>query len=125
MALTPLMKEIIWSRYILAELNVRLRVATTVFCDNQAAIALAQDPVFHKRTKSIGIMYRQIEDATEAGLLNVVYVATDDNLADINTKSSLQRDKFEYFVDSILNGVNIPTSIIKVMTKEDLGLFGF
>ena len=70
-------------------------------------------------------MYWQIEDATEAGLLNVVYVATDDNLADINTKSSLQRDKFEYFVDSILNGVNIPTSTIKVMTKEDLGLFGF
>ncbi len=46
-------------------------------------------------------------------------------LADINTKSSLQRDIFEYFVDSILNGVNIPTSTIKVMTKEDLGLFGF
>jgi len=48
-------KEIVWLRGFLAELGITQDKPTKLLCDNQGAIQLAHNPVFHKRTKHIMI----------------------------------------------------------------------
>ena len=124
MVYTPAVKEIIWCRSILAELKIKLKYATILFSDNQAAKAIAEDPVFHKRTKAIGIQYHFVREAIAEGIVAIEYIETDRNLADINTKP-LVRAIFETLRDRIFRGVDIPTSVVKVRTTEDLGSVGF
>jgi len=48
--------ELIWIRSFLASLGVFLR-SMNLFCDNQAALHIARNPIFHERTKHIKIDY--------------------------------------------------------------------
>ncbi|XP_040934583.1 uncharacterized mitochondrial protein AtMg00810-like [Gossypium hirsutum] len=47
--------QAIWLRKILANLNLHQREATEIFCDNKSAVAIANNPVFHGRTKHFSI----------------------------------------------------------------------
>ncbi|GJV08471.1 uncharacterized mitochondrial protein-like protein [Tanacetum coccineum] len=52
-AMTSIVSEIIWVRWLLSELHVHNPLATPLFCDNQAARHIANNPVFHERTKHV------------------------------------------------------------------------
>ena len=54
--------------------------------DNQGAMKLAQNPVFHERSKHIDIRYHFIRDEISSGHIKLVYVPTHENYADIFTK---------------------------------------
>jgi hypothetical protein len=58
-----------------------------LWCDNQSTIALTKDPVFHARTKHIEMRYFFIRDLVQRGQLQVQYVNSASNLADIFTKA--------------------------------------
>ena len=58
----------------------------TLYCDNQGALALAKNPVQHQRSKHIDIRYHFVRSEIQKQLLNLVYVPSKDNLADIFTK---------------------------------------
>ncbi|GJZ34930.1 retrovirus-related pol polyprotein from transposon TNT 1-94 [Tanacetum coccineum] len=60
MALTEVVKESIWIRGLLEELGVELNTVT-VNCDNQGAIYLSRNHVFHQRTKHINVGYHLSE----------------------------------------------------------------
>ena len=62
---------------------------------NQLAIQLAKHPTFHPRTKHIPLHYHKIMDSVEKGLVNIEYVPTHQQLANIMTKP-LSKDKFNY-----------------------------
>jgi hypothetical protein len=117
-------KEVIWCRSLLAELEIKLKYSTAMFSDNQAAKAIAEDPVFHKRTKAIGISYHFVREAVAAGIVHIDYLESQRNLADINTKP-LGARVFEFLRDCILGGTGIPTSTRRLLTVEDLGSVGF
>jgi hypothetical protein len=51
-----------------------------------AAIAISHSPEFHAQTKHIDIDLHFIRDYVEAGKLEIKYVLTQDNVADIFTK---------------------------------------
>ena len=72
-----------------------------LYVDNTPAIQLAKYPVFHSRTKHIAIHYHNIRHAIENEEIEIKYIETDDQLADILTKA-LSRAKFEPFRDSLL-----------------------
>nr|XP_028960130.1 uncharacterized protein LOC114825561 [Malus domestica] len=47
--------ELTWMKYLLADLQVDHRMPAKLYCDNQAALHIAANPVFHERTKHIEI----------------------------------------------------------------------
>lgn len=99
-AQTHAAKELIWLRTIIGELNSPFENPTTLHCDNQGAIALAKDNKFHARTKHIDIRYHFIREAVEDGSINMQYIPTNENIADIFTKP-LAKAKFERFVQML------------------------
>ncbi|GJS11461.1 hypothetical protein Tco_0368257 [Tanacetum coccineum] len=85
MALTEAVKEAIWLRGLLEELGVVLNTVA-VNCDNQGAIHLSRNHVFHERTKHINARYHFIREVLEAKTVKVLKVGTKHNAADALTK---------------------------------------
>src|SRR5882757_2639631 len=73
---------------------------TSRYSYRDASIALAKDNKFHVRTKHIDIRYHFIREAVEDGSINMQYIPTNDNIADIFTKP-LAKAKFERFVQML------------------------
>jgi hypothetical protein len=69
---------------------------TLILCDNQRCIKMTENPVFHDSSKHIEIRYHYIHDMVQRGALNLQYISTDEQVADVLTKA-LSRIKFEYF----------------------------
>ncbi len=69
-------------------------------CDNQSAIAITENPVFHSRTKHIEIRHHFIRDCVEKEKVILKYVSTKDQLADIFTKP-LSEDRFYYLLGQL------------------------
>ncbi|GJY97375.1 hypothetical protein Tco_0514285 [Tanacetum coccineum] len=85
MALTEAVKEAIWVRGLLEELGVELNTVA-LNCDNQGAIHLSWNHVFHERTKHINVRYHFIREVLEAKTVKVLKVGTKLNVADALTK---------------------------------------
>ncbi|GKE00686.1 retrotransposon protein, putative, ty1-copia subclass, partial [Tanacetum coccineum] len=88
MALTEAVKEAIWLRGLLEELGVELNTVT-VNCDNQDAIHLSRNYVFHERTKHMNVRYHFIREVLEVNtfkVFKVLKVDTKHNAADALTK---------------------------------------
>ena len=85
-AMTEAIKELLWLQGLLKELSITFETPK-LKVDNQGAIALAQNPVNHQRTKHIDIKYHFIRQAIAAGQVIVEYVGTDANIADMFTKA--------------------------------------
>ncbi|GJR61822.1 retrovirus-related pol polyprotein from transposon TNT 1-94 [Tanacetum coccineum] len=85
MALTEAVKEAIWLKGLLEELGVELNTVA-VNCDNQGAIHLSRNHVFHERTKHINVRYHFIREVLEAKTVKVLKVGTEHNVADALTK---------------------------------------
>jgi hypothetical protein len=88
--------EVVWLRKLLLGLFDIELDATSICCDNQSCINLSVNPVFHDKSKHIGIKYHFIRDVVEKGAVKLHYVATNEQVADVLTKP-LSKVKFEYF----------------------------
>ena len=97
-AQTHVAKEALWLCSFIGEIQGTRRESMSINCDNQGAIALSKDNKFHARTKHIDICYHFIREAVEDGKIQVEYIPTDDNVADIFTKP-LAKTKFRHFVE--------------------------
>jgi hypothetical protein len=78
-------REIIWIKRILTELD-QLKATPTLQIDNEAAIRLAQNSEFHRRTKHIRIRHFFVRELVTAGEIMVSKVDSEKQLADILTK---------------------------------------
>ncbi|PKU86717.1 Retrovirus-related Pol polyprotein from transposon TNT 1-94 [Dendrobium catenatum] len=58
-----------------------------MYCDNTSAIALANNPVFHARTKHIEIDQNFIREHIQNNTVRLLPISTTDQVADIFTKS--------------------------------------
>ncbi len=56
MSLTAAVQEVIWLKRMLSNLKVYSKSKVVIFQDNQGAIALAKNPIFHQRTKHMGCL---------------------------------------------------------------------
>ncbi|CAM8990990.1 unnamed protein product [Rhodiola kirilowii] len=95
-AVTTAACQAVWLRRILEDLKHKQEGPTRIMCDNKSAIALAKNPVFHGRSKHIGIRYHYIRELVKDGEIELEFCKTDEQVADIFTKG-LSSDKFELF----------------------------
>ena len=86
-ALADTTSELLWLRWLLKDLGVSTSSATPLYCDNQSAIHIAHNDVFHERTKHIEIDCHFIRYHLVHGALKLISVSSKDQLADIFTKS--------------------------------------
>ena len=99
-AISAAVTEVQWIQQFLRELLQHDRVlqnsqvVTLGLVDNQSAIAISKNDVHHNRTKHIDIRHHFIRDAIAQGIVTLQYVPSEDQLADILTKS-LGRVAFE------------------------------
>ena len=85
-AATSCVCHAIWLRNLLKEICLTQEEPTKVFVDNKSAIALAKNPVFHDRSKHIDIRYHYIRECITKKDVQVEYVKSQDQIADIFTK---------------------------------------
>ncbi|GKA00333.1 hypothetical protein Tco_0672883 [Tanacetum coccineum] len=78
-------KEAIWLRGLLEELGVELNYVV-VNCDNEGAIHLSRNNVFHEKTKHINVRYHFIREVLEAKTVEVLKVGTEHNAVNALTK---------------------------------------
>ena len=79
--------EIIWVYQLLSEVGLKVLMPAKLWCDNQAAIHIASNPVFHERTKHIKIDCHFVHEKIHLGLISTGYVKTGEQLGDIFTKA--------------------------------------
>nr|GEX20123.1 retrotransposon protein, putative, Ty1-copia subclass [Tanacetum cinerariifolium] len=68
-----------------------------IYCDSKSAIAISYNPVQHSRIKHIFVRYHFIKEHIEKGTIELYFVKTDYQLADLFTKA-LPTDRFNYLV---------------------------
>ncbi|XP_020681624.2 uncharacterized protein LOC110098981 [Dendrobium catenatum] len=86
-ALSSALSDVIWLRRLLSDFQISLTSPTQILCDNLSALALAHNPVFHARTKHIEIDHHFIRDHIQKQTVAVSHISSDEQLADILTKS--------------------------------------
>ena len=100
MAATGAVNEALWLKKILINLNMEQKDSTTIFADNQAAIAISHNLVFHGKTKHFNIKLFFLREVQKDGSVVLVYYKTEDQVADLFTKP-LPTSKFEYLRQKI------------------------
>ncbi|KAL5799508.1 hypothetical protein ACOSQ4_032392 [Xanthoceras sorbifolium] len=87
--------EIVWLRWLLADMGVHLSHPTPMFCDNQSSIQIAHNSVFHERTKHIEIDCHFTRHHLKHGTITLPFVPSSLQLADFFTKShTISRFRF-------------------------------
>nr|GEX58121.1 retrotransposon protein, putative, unclassified [Tanacetum cinerariifolium] len=71
-----------------------------IYCDSKSAIAISCNPVQHTRTKHIDVRYHFIKDHVEKGTIELYFVGTEYQLADLFMKSLLEA-RFKFLVEKL------------------------
>jgi len=87
-------KEAMWMRRLMESVRAADDGPTQLRLDNQGSIKLVKNPEFHKRTKHIDVRFHYIREVYSSGHIEIQYVTSSQQLADILTKA-LPRNKFE------------------------------
>ncbi|GKC23546.1 hypothetical protein Tco_1025696 [Tanacetum coccineum] len=102
-------KLILWMRSQLTDYGFAF-TRIPLYCDNRNVIALCYNNVQHFRSKHIDIRHHFIKEWVEKGMVELYFVTTGYQLADIFTKALL-RERFEFLLSRLG---------IKSMTPETL-----
>nr|GEV34721.1 hypothetical protein [Tanacetum cinerariifolium] len=98
-ALSGCCAQILWMRSQLIDYGIRFN-KIPMYCDNKSAIALCCNNVQHSRSKHIDIIYHFIKEHVENGMIELYFVNTEYQLADLFTKA-LGRDRIEFLINKL------------------------
>nr|GEX07499.1 retrovirus-related Pol polyprotein from transposon TNT 1-94 [Tanacetum cinerariifolium] len=84
-AMTSTVSEILWVRWLLTGMQVQLTTPTSLFCDNQAARHIANNPVYHERTKHVEMDCFFVRERVETRDIETKPIESKLQLADLLT----------------------------------------
>ncbi|GJW01350.1 retrovirus-related pol polyprotein from transposon TNT 1-94 [Tanacetum coccineum] len=114
-ALSASCAQVMWMRTQLQDYGFNYN-KIPLYCDSQSAIAISCNPVQHSRTKHIHTRYHFIKEQVENGIIELYFVRTEYQLADMFTKA-LPEDRFKYLVRRIGMRCLTPAEL-EVLTNE-------
>jgi len=85
-ASTQAVKEAIWERNLLSEIDMGVE-GVIIYSDNQGALKLLANPVYHFRTKHIDIQMHFVRESVDKGVVVFKFCRTTEQCADIMTKA--------------------------------------
>lgn len=92
--------EIMWIRGLLKDLEIEQKGPAVLYCDNEAALHIASNSVFHERTKHIEPDCHFVREKLQAGVVKTLYVSSHNQLADILTKA-LHPKQFKLLISKL------------------------
>jgi len=92
--------QVLWVRNQLEDFSIRYE-NIPIFCVNTSAINLSKNPIQHSRSKHIEIKHHFIRDHVNKKEIELIFVDTENQLADIFTKP-LVEDRFNFIKNYIL-----------------------
>ncbi|GJS02073.1 retrovirus-related pol polyprotein from transposon TNT 1-94 [Tanacetum coccineum] len=98
-ALSGCCAQILWMRSQLTDYGFGFN-KIPMYCDNKSAIALCCNNVQHSRSKHIDIRFHFIKEHVENGVIELYFVNTEYQLADIFTKA-LGRNRIEFLINKL------------------------
>ncbi|GJV55655.1 hypothetical protein Tco_1456660 [Tanacetum coccineum] len=98
-ALSASYAQVMWMRTQLQDYGFNYN-KIPLYCDSQSAIAISCNPVQHSHTKHIHTRYHFIKEQVENGIIELYFVRTEYQLADMFTKALLE-ERFQYLVRRI------------------------
>ncbi|GJW53663.1 retrovirus-related pol polyprotein from transposon TNT 1-94 [Tanacetum coccineum] len=98
-ALSGCCAQVLWMRSQLTDYGLGFN-KIPMYCDNKSVIALCCNNVQHSRSKHIDIRYHFIKEQVENGVVELYFVRTEYQLADIFTKA-LCRERIEFLIDKL------------------------
>lgn len=78
--------QAIWMRRVLKEIGHVQDDGMVLMCDNTSTIKLSKNPVLHGRSKHIRVRFHFLRDLTKDGVVQLIWIGTRDQLADLMTK---------------------------------------
>ncbi|KAJ9539084.1 hypothetical protein OSB04_031817 [Centaurea solstitialis] len=100
-----LQRVVLWMKIQLADYGYTMH-RIPIYCDSSSAIQIAANPVQHSRTKHIDIRYHFIKDHVEKGNVELFFVESERQIADLFTKAF--DEKRHYYLLSKLGMLDPP-----------------
>nr|GEY87624.1 copia protein [Tanacetum cinerariifolium] len=116
-ALSGCCAQILWMRSQLSDYGLGFN-KIPMYCDNKSAIALCCNNVQHSRSKHIDIRYHFIKEQVENGVIELYFVNTEYQLADLFTKA-LGRERIEFLINKLGMRSFTPETLKQLMNEED------
>nr|GEW69876.1 retrovirus-related Pol polyprotein from transposon TNT 1-94 [Tanacetum cinerariifolium] len=98
-ALSGCCAQVLWMRSQLTDYDLGFN-KIPMYCDNKSAIALCCNNVQHSRSKNIDIRFHFIKERVKNGVIELYFVNTEYQLADIFTKA-LGRDRIDFLINKM------------------------
>ncbi|GJT39075.1 hypothetical protein Tco_0938940 [Tanacetum coccineum] len=117
-ALSGCCAPILWMRSQLTDYGLKFN-NIPLYCDDKSAIALCYNNVQHSRSKHIDMRYHFIKEQVENGVVELYFVKTEYQLADIFTKA-LPRERFNFLIEKLgMKSMSPETLNILAEEKEE------
>jgi hypothetical protein len=82
-----------WLQNLLEEISINVEKPSTIWQDNQSTIHISKHGIIREKTKHVRVKYHFISEKIDQNLIEVKYIQTDKQQADILTKG-LNKDLF-------------------------------
>ncbi|GKC10906.1 hypothetical protein Tco_1007688 [Tanacetum coccineum] len=92
-------------------------ILNSLYCDNKSVIALCCNNIQHSRAKHIDVRYHFIKEQVENGIVELYFVRTEYQVANIFTKP-LPRERFNFLIEKLgMRSMSLET--LKRLTEEE------